>query len=441
LATRISNAVNAVLGRKFPERRVFLRTDTETKFIRLTPFTQLLGWTCSIAVFAWAILATAIILMDNVGSGNVREQVKREQIAYETRLNALSIERDSRAREAELAHQRFSTALTRISEMQSDLLASEDRRAELETAIDVIQTTLRRTMHERDVARLESEELSLALNSTSETAKTDAELASDATGTVDFLTAALNSTAVQRDHLATEATTVRQKMAELEYRTLLDQQRNDMIFTQLEDALTISVKPLDKMFRAAGLSAETLISQVRRGYSGQGGPLMPLTISTMGQSAPDPDTLRANGILSNLDRLNLYRIVAQKAPFDMPVKSAFRFTSGFGQRWGRAHKGTDFAAPYGTPIYSTADGVVISAGWGSGYGRLIKIQHDFGIETRYAHLAKIRVKVGDRISRGQRIGDMGSTGRSTGNHLHYEIRVGGTAVNPMTYIKAAKDVF
>ena len=105
------------------------------------------------------------------------------------------------------------------------------------------------------------------------------------------------------------------------------------------------------------------------------------------------------------------------------------------------HAGVDFAGARGTPIYATADGVVTHAGWQSGYGRLVKIQHQFGIETRYAHQSKIRVKVGQRVSRGQRIGDMGNTGRSTGTHLHYEVRVGGKAVNPMIYIKAANDVF
>ena len=135
---------------------------------------------------------------------------------------------------------------------------------------------------------------------------------------------------------------------------------------------------------------------------------------------------------------NAYR---GKAPFASPLKDAFRFTSGFGYRWGRLHAGTDFAAPHGTAIYATADGVVTHAGWSSGYGRLVKIQHEFGIETRYAHQSKIRVKVGQRVSRGDRIGDMGNTGRSTGTHLHYEVRVGGKPVNPMTYIKAANDVF
>ncbi len=432
--------MNAVLGRKFPERRVFLRSDTDTKFLRLTPGTQLLGWVGSISLFAWSIVTTAVLLMDNIGSGNMRDQAKREQIVYETRLNALSVERDIRAKEAEMAHDRFSVALAQISEMQTALLASEDRRAELEKGIDVIQSTLRHTMGERDKARTESAGLLLALNGTPESGKTAAGRVEDAVNTVDFLTAALETTASQRDQNAVDANKAIEYTRELEFQAALVKERNDRIFTQLEDAMTISVKPLDKMFTAAGLSSETLISQVRRGYSGQGGPLTPLSFSTMGQE-PDANTLRANGILDGLDRLNIYRIAAQKAPFAVPIKSAFRFTSPFGPRWGRMHNGTDFAAAHGTPIYSTADGVVISAGWGQGYGNLVKIQHDFGIETRYAHMSKILVKVGERVSRGQQVGAMGNTGRSTGTHLHYEVRVGGKAVNPMTYIKAARNVF
>lgn len=432
--------IDGFLGRWFPERRMFLRSDTDTKFIRLAPSTQLMGWVGSTAVFAWAIIATAVLLMDNIGSGNVRDQVRREQISYETRLNALSIERDMRAKEAEMAHARFGVALEQISEMQSSLLSSEDRRAELEKGIDVIQSTLRRTMSDRDEARDQSAALSLQLNGTEDGGKTAAGRVDDAIGTVDFLTAALQSTAAERDLIAQNAQDAVDYVNELEFQAELVQERNERIFTQLEDAMTISVKPLDKMFNAAGLSSKSLISQVRAGYSGQGGPLTPLSFSTMGRE-PDGATLRANGILNDLDRLNLYRIAAQKAPFALPVKSAFRFTSGFGMRWGRMHKGTDFASSHGTPIYATADGVVYSAGWGQGYGKLVKIQHAFGIETRYAHMSKILVKPGQRVSRGQQIGAMGSTGRSTGTHLHYEVRVGGRAVNPMTYIKAAKDVF
>ena len=90
---------------------------------------------------------------------------------------------------------------------------------------------------------------------------------------------------------------------------------------------------------------------------------------------------------------------------------------------------------------ATGDGLVTFAGRQSGYGNLIKIEHALGTETRYGHLSKINVKVGQKVSRGSLIGAMGNTGRSTGPHLHYEVRVNGKAVNPMSFIKAAQNVF
>ncbi|MEQ9239648.1 M23 family metallopeptidase [Roseovarius indicus] len=439
MRTRLAIKFHAFLERYFPERRVFLRSDNDTRFIRLKPGSQLIAFVGVSAVVAWTIIATAVLLMDSIGSGNFREQAKRDQRTYEARLNALEAERNSRAEEAAAAQERFNSALKQISTMQSDLLASETRRRELETGIEVIQSTLRRTMKERDTARDENAELALALRDSDPDTLADEEgMGTDAT--LETLTAALSDTARQRDKINNDAQMALLEANEMAAQIQLMKDQNDQIFRQLEDAMTISVEPLDKMFTAAGMDTDNMLDTVRRGYSGQGGPLMPLSFSTRGEE-PTPDAMRANRILNQLDRLNLYRIAAQKAPFALPVKSTFRFTSGFGMRWGRMHSGTDFASKHGTPIYATADGVVIHAEWLSGYGRLVKIQHEFGIETRYAHMSRIRVKKGQRVSRGERIGDMGSTGRSTGTHLHYEVRVGGKAVNPMIYIKAARNVF
>lgn len=432
--------MDAILERYFPERRVFLKSDTDTRFIRLRPASQMLAFMGCSAIVAWAIIATAVLIMDSIGSGNFREQAKRDQNTYETRLNTLSSERDLRAEEAVAAQDRFNSALIEISKMQSELLSSETRRREMETGIEVIQATLRKVMNERDDARDEVTVMAQTIE--------DGEAQSGNPGgkggldqeTLDFLTAALQDTASQRDEVTTNAQDALLAADEMAQEIALMKDQNDQIFRQLEEAMTISVEPLDKMFRAAGMNTDNLLNTVRKGYSGQGGPLTPLSFSSRG-TEPSLDARRANRILNQLDRLNLYRIAAQRAPFAIPLKNAFRYTSGFGVRWGRMHNGTDFAAPHGTPIYATADGVVTHAGWLSGYGRLVKIQHEFGIETRYAHQSKLYVKVGQRVSRGQKIGAMGSTGRSTGTHLHYEVRVGGKPVNPMIYIKAANDVF
>ncbi len=442
--TRLGSKLHAGLERHFPERRLFLKSDSETRFIRLKPEVQLAGFTMAGVVLAWAFIATAILLMDSIGSGNFREQARRDQQIYQERLNEMAAERDARADEARAAQARFNSALARISDMQSELLASETRRRELETGIGVIQATLRRTMDERDEAREELGQARLAL---AENGSTPGQAAGSATeSTLDFLTAALSETAGERDQIEANAQEALLQADEMATELALLRDQNDAIFRQLEEAMTVSVEPLDKMFRAAGMSTDSLIDQVRRGYSGQGGPLTPISLSTMGEM-PSPDASRANRILNQMDRLNLYRIAAEKAPFAIPVKAAYRFTSGYGYRRDpktggrRMHKGVDFAGPVGTPLYATGDGVVVHAGWQSGYGRLVKIRHEFGIETRYAHLSRIRVKEGQRVSRGDRIGDMGASGRVTGPHLHYEVRVGGKSVNPMTYIKAARDVF
>ena len=145
--------------------------------------------------------------------------------------------------------------------------------------------------------------------------------------------------------------------------------------------------------------------------------------------------------MRDLDTLQIYNITAAKLPVSMPVLTAFRYSSNFGPRDGKLHKGVDMAGPTGSPIYATGDGVVIFSGWQSGYGKVVKIQHDFGFTTVYAHQNKLRVTKGQRVSRGERIGDMGSTGRSSGPHLHYEVVKNGRAVNPMNYIKAGQNVF
>lgn len=438
LPARLMHRFHAALERHLPEQRLFLRSDTETRFVRLKPTTQALALGGSAVVLAWTIVATAILMMDSIGSGSAREQSRREMATYEARLDSLSLERDRRAEEALAAQERFAIALEQVSAMQSALLASEERRKELETGIGVIQSTLRRTMTERDAARTDLAALEASMTDGTQMAQS-AVRGEDTAGTLGMVSSALKRTAEERDEMALAALGAKAEADEIAYEMKLLEERHDDIFTSLEEAVTISMEPLDKMFSSAGLDPNDLISQLQRGYSGQGGPLGPLLPAVGGKM--DPDGARAAKILEGLDRMNLYRMAVEKAPFAIPLKSSFRYTSGFGRRWGRMHEGTDLAGAHGSPIYATADGTVVHAGWESGYGNLVKIRHDFGIETRYGHMSKVRVQVGQKVSRGDRIGDMGNTGRSTGTHLHYEVRVNGKAVNPMTFIKAANNVF
>jgi murein DD-endopeptidase MepM/ murein hydrolase activator NlpD len=109
-------------------------------------------------------------------------------------------------------------------------------------------------------------------------------------------------------------------------------------------------------------------------------------------------------------------------------------TSPFGMRWGRMHEGIDIGAPTGTPIWAAAGGTVFYAGWEGGYGNLTVIDHGNGLATAYGHQSRIVVATGQTVTRGQVIGYVGSTGHSTGPHLHFEVRVNGTPVDPLGYL-------
>jgi murein DD-endopeptidase MepM/ murein hydrolase activator NlpD len=440
LHRRILDRANSGLEKWLPEQRLFMKSDSATRFVRLRPLTQAGVLAAGGLLFTWSVIATAMLFITGISSGPGDDQGQISTAAFEARLETLSQERDTRAKEAADAQSRFQLALEQVSQMQSQLLSSEERRRELETGITVIQSTLRRTMIERDSAREE-----LATLQTGDAATPGQSLAARADEmekTLDVLTSALGETAEERDSATLEAEAARLEAEQIALEKRLLEERNDEIFTTLEGAVKVSMEPLDRMFKAAGMSPDTILNQVRRGYSGTGGPLSAISLSTKGTPGSDLDAERASGILDRLDEMNMYRIAVDRLPFAIPVKQGqFRFTSPYGYRWGRLHAGVDLAGPVGTPIYAPADGVVLKAGRESGYGNVIRIQHDFGIQTVYGHLSKFRVKTGQKVSRGERIGDMGNTGRSTGPHLHYEIRVGGSPINPMKFIKAAQDVF
>jgi len=192
-------------------------------------------------------------------------------------------------------------------------------------------------------------------------------------------------------------------------------------------------------FRLAGLNPAAYVGQ----GTSLGGPLIQADDPSAMAAILDVDEPFATRILSasrNLGDMRDLTDAATYLPFDRPTQA--RTTSGFGVRFdpfnGRPalHQGQDFAAPLNTPIHATAPGVVSFVGVRSGYGNTVEIDHGGGFKTRYAHLNSTAVQIGQRVALGQRIGAMGSTGRSTGVHLHYEVWMNGRAQNPARFMRA-----
>jgi murein DD-endopeptidase MepM/ murein hydrolase activator NlpD len=220
--------------------------------------------------------------------------------------------------------------------------------------------------------------------------------------------------------------------------TSLDQVESRQLATlsSVEDSMESRMRRMRGVFSDLGLDMAQLEAATPR--SGMGGPFIPVKLAA--DAGPfERQLYRINVSRAQVDRLN--RTLAQ-VPYRKPVIGEVEFTSGFGVRsdpfLGRPamHTGLDFRAATGDPVRATANGKVASAGWAGGYGRMVEVDHGNGLSTRYGHLSEIGVKVGDAIKIGQVIGAVGSTGRSTGPHLHYETRIDGEAVDPQKFLRA-----
>jgi len=207
--------------------------------------------------------------------------------------------------------------------------------------------------------------------------------------------------------------------------------------SSVEDTMDSKVRRMRGAISDLGLDMAQLEAAVPRA-GGMGGPYVPVKLPA--DAGPfERQIFRVAVTRAQVEKLN--RTLAL-VPYRKPVVGEVEFTSGFGIRTdpflGRPamHTGLDFRAATGDPIRATANGRVTSAAYNGGYGKMVEIDHGNGLATRYGHMSEIQVKVGDIIKIGQVIGLVGSTGRSTGSHLHYETRIDGEAVDPQKFLRA-----
>lgn len=229
-----------------------------------------------------------------------------------------------------------------------------------------------------------------------------------------------------------------------------DAARNDRISAAVPQARALDriearqlafARSLERAVEARARRAEDAIREFGLNPRAMGGPLEPVTRDPGADSIDE----QIENLEVALNRLATMEMSLRAIPSSRPT-TRLSLTSGFGLRsdpfgGGRAmHSGLDIGGRHGQGILATAGGRVVKAGYSGGYGNMIEIDHGAGMTTRYAHLSGIDVRVGQSVARGQRIGRMGSTGRSTATHLHYEIRINGRAINPRPFLEANPDV-
>jgi murein DD-endopeptidase MepM/ murein hydrolase activator NlpD len=219
-----------------------------------------------------------------------------------------------------------------------------------------------------------------------------------------------------------------------------------MEISLLEEATSLAEQRAERaraIFKSLGLDDAKVVSSSEYSGGGTGGPLI-----AIGQAdAPEDEvSLRMERLLDLYEAYDKMRHEALQLPLHLPLNDVVRMTSGYGARRDpfrhtiAMHAGVDFKSGMNSPVYATADGKVNVAGWEGAYGRMVEIIHDNGVATRYAHLSAIMVAVGDKVRRGDMVGKLGNTGRSTGPHLHYETRVKGRAVDPVRFWQTSNAV-
>lgn len=308
----------------------------------------------------------------------------------------------------------------------SHVLSTHDREALLDREAEIASSASRIAAYRKDLDAVEAdlarrqdfiEQIVGSLPDDVKTGETVTDSRSEAASAVDKISAALPEAA---------------GLARIEARQIAFVER----LTRLADRRS---KQATQAIRALGLDPRAMVARLdERGA--QGGPLLRLATSADGSLDP---RFRRLGL--SLARMNLLERGLAGIPNTLPASMDY-ISSGFGYRSdpfsgeGAFHAGLDFKGPFGAPIYAAAKGTVRFVGQKQGYGNCVEIDHGNGLMTRYAHMSAFRAEVGQAVKAGDVLGAIGSTGRSTGPHLHFEVRINDRPVDPRPFLEAAPDV-
>lgn len=420
------------LRRAFPERHVMIRTDNGGfQSWTLGSLSQALSAACAVlllGVFTYGV-ATAVWVDALIEAKNA--EVRQAEDNYKQLLAEVALYRDQVA------------AVTRDLEDNHAVLArymdSADPKAETPATPGGASAggdPLAEAGRARDAL--------LAQLATMEEGMAELSEAHQLLSQFDDFELEMRKMVLQRDLALDENKALADRVGELEDLVIEMETAQAALLEHFGSVAQTRIADLESTLTDVGLNVERLLEQAIAKMDGQGGPFVPASLPMLDRAAFKDTVISLN---NHVGRLGVLKELTDRLPLTRPVVSGYRVSSSFGVRQdpinGRLarHEGIDYAAARGTPVVAPAAGKVVYVGWRRGYGRTIEISHGLGLTTRYAHLSAATVAVGQSVTRGEQIGRIGNTGRSTGAHLHYEIRVNGHPRNPARFIEAGKHVF
>jgi murein DD-endopeptidase MepM/ murein hydrolase activator NlpD len=414
------------LVRRKPSHRILIASGNGVRSFTIRPgFAILAG--IALGLFGLLYLgATAYLFFhDDILNASLSREA-RMQRQYEDRIATLRSDLDRLTSRQLLNQEAVETEMNRIAARQSALDARQDSIATLSQAVRSAGVAV-------DAAPGTAE--TAPAPQMSDTPANDSEIDPQPTGSIK--PAEASTVSPLSFNLAPGAAS--QSAIPGENLAKIDRSLNRLAHDQVAfvDAVAENVSARADKVAAILNSLGQRTPESRAGSADTGGPMVEISDDA------DAETFRSTVELvgAEVDRFGMIRRLASQLPLSRPLPQAI-ITSGFGARLdpflGRPamHPGIDYAALEGSLAYATAAGTVIVAGENGGYGNMVEIDHGNGITTRYGHLSEIDVHVGQVVGKDTVLGKTGSTGRSTGPHLHYEVRVDGAAIDPMTFINA-----
>ncbi len=390
----------------FPERQIYHRSGGSVRYVSISPWRQAMMAGAATLIVGWCLFATVAVLLRGPGLDIQGGSSNRTTARLEREL-----------RQAKAAEQTALTLLeTRTSDFNKAIGEAENRHKTLKQLLASLQG-----QDTASAIALNGSNASMLIDSTIEEGDPRQSRPEEASST----SSDNGSFRARTDQLITEQA------------SFLD---------AFEDEAVRRSESARGIIRLTGVSAARVLEQT----GGVGGPLIPVNFTTGMPSGKtvnqlDPFARRIYEVEARLTEAQQYEKAIHSLPLAAPVED-YRETSAFGYRSDpftrktAFHEGADLAAFWGAPIMVTAPGTVTFAGVKGGYGRVVEVDHGGGFKTRYGHMNSIAVKAGQQLAIGQKVGTMGSTGRSTGPHLHYEIYFRGKSYDPIKFLRAGKHV-
>jgi murein DD-endopeptidase MepM/ murein hydrolase activator NlpD len=417
------------LAKNVPNRHFIIGTEKGTRVFRIGRRLQIGTAAIFAATLLWVAFSSGSYVIDQHSLRQKSDEIARVREAHASLLEELERYREEIAQTTE-GLDRSETAARALFRQNAKLKES------LKTVLDELASTQaeRDGLHasryrlDRQLAHLE-ERIRQLFGESGATRSTDG-------GTVDLADSA--------EPEASRASRIVRLLLDLERQVADLQVSRQAIMARIRDGATLRTESLERLVSQIGLDADSLLFKADgHREPGLGGPFVEATAAARAVGRTGAEFARLDAELTRWEAL---QGLIQRLPLAPPL-DAFAINSSFGNRrdpingrWA-SHEGVDMDAPFGSPVYAPAPGIVVVAGPTGKYGRLVEINHGYGIRTRYGHLSEILVKRGQRIRLGDKIGLLGSSGRSTGPHLHYEVRYQGKAKDPMTFIRAGRNVF